>query len=134
MMNKSNQCAVRSTQYAVRRNRTINCVLRTAYCALILLSASCSSTPSSEQPDTPTKGKITFSVDENVHDLAQQLVDVFETSYPDAFLITSYKSENAVVNDLYNDSSRLAIMTRRLSAEETTYFEGLKFGIEHIRI
>jgi phosphate transport system substrate-binding protein len=134
MKNNSNQCAVRSTQYAVRGGRSLNCALRTAYCALILLSASCSTAPSSTDIDTPTRGKIAFSVDDNVHDLAQQLVDVFETSYPDAFLITSYKSENAVVSDLYNDSARLAIMTRRLNAEETAYFEGLKFGIEHIRI
>lgn len=92
--------------------------------------------PSSEAvPDTPTRGKITFSIDENVQSLSEELIDVFEASYPDAFLIASYKSEKGVVNDLYNDSTRLAIMTRQLNAEERKYFEvDLKFGIEQIKI
>lgn len=90
---------------------------------------------SSEELDTPTKGRISFSVDENVQSLSEELIDVFETSYPDAFLMTSYKSERDVVSDLYNDSCRLAIMTRKLNAEELKYFEvDLKFGIEQIKI
>ena len=106
-----------------------------AACSALLIGAfsSCANTPT-EVPDTPTSGKITLSVDENVQSLASQLVDVFETSYPDAFLITTYKPESDVVKDLYNDSCRLAIMTRKLNAEETAYFESLKFGLEHIRI
>lgn len=108
----------------------------TAVVALIssLLLVACG--PSAEEAalDTPTKGKINFSVDENVQSLAVQLVDVFETTYPDAFLITSYKTEADVVKDLYNDSARLAIMTRRLDTTEMAYFESLKFGIEHIKI
>lgn len=127
--NNSAQYAVRSAQYTAG-----NTLLRTAYCALILLSFSCNPTPIGEQLDTPTSGKITFSVDENVQSIAQELIDVFEDSYTNAFLITSFKPENDVVRDLYNDSARLAIMTRRLNAEETAYFESLKFGIEHIRI
>lgn len=122
-----------NTQCTIRNERFGRLI---AYCALIIVSCaltSCGAT-APDDLDTPTKGKISFSVDENVRDLAEQLVDVFENSYPDAFLITSYKSEKEVVNDLYNDSSRLAIMTRRLNADETAYFEGLKFGIEHIKI
>lgn len=85
--------------------------------------------------DTPTRGQITMSVDENVQSITEQLVDVFESSYPDAFLMTSYKNEKGVVADLYNDSCRLAIMTRKLNAEELSYFEGqLKFGVEQIKI
>lgn len=106
------------------------CLLSYLFACLL---SSCGAT-APDDIDTPTKGKINFSVDENVADLASQLVDVFETSYPDAFLMTSYKSESDVIRDLYGDSSRLAIMTRRLNAEEIAYFEQQKFGLEHIRI
>ncbi len=99
----------------------------------LLLSGSCGSSADVEI-DTPTRGKITMAVDENVQSLAEELVDVFETSYPDAFLMTSFKSEAEVINDLYNDSSQLAIMTRRLNADERKYFESLKYGIEEIKI
>ncbi len=110
---------------------TAYCALFIAYCAL----SSCGPTNTAEVLDTPTSGKITLSVDENVESIAQELIDVFEDEYQNAFLITSFKPENEIVRDLYNDSSRLAIMTRRLNAEETAYFENdLKFGIEHIKI
>ena len=130
MKAKGDQCTVRSTQRAVgRRFRTS----RAVHCALVFALVGCGTSAPSDL-DTPTKGKVSMSVDENVRDLSEQLVDVFEASYPDAFLITSYKNEHGVVTDLYNDSCRLAIMTRRLNAEETAYFESLKFGLEHIRI
>lgn len=111
-------------------------MIKTSFLLLITTSllAGCASS-SEKEPDTPTRGKITFSIDENVQSLSEELIDVFESSYPDAFLIASYKSEKGVVNDLYSDSSRLAIMTRRLNAEEQKYFEvDLKFGIEQIKI
>jgi phosphate transport system substrate-binding protein len=128
----SKQCAIRSKKFAIRSSwfrQTAYCALLTVCCAL----SACGPVGQSDL-DTPTKGKINFSVDENVQSIAQELIDVFETSYPEALLMTSYKPENSVVQDLYNDSARLAIMTRRLNAQETAYFEGLKFGIEHIRI
>lgn len=125
----SRQYAVNSAQCAVHK-RTLRFML---HCTLLTALSSCGASAPSDL-DTPTKGKINFSVDENVQDLTDQLVDVFETSYPDAFLITSYKNENGVVQDLYNDSCRLAIMTRKLNAQERSYFEGLKFGIEEIKI
>lgn len=95
--------------------------------------SSCDPQPASDI-DTPIKGKITFSVDENVQTIAQELVDVFEDSYPEAFLITTFKPESSVLTDLYNDSTRLALMTRRLSTDEAAYFEGLKYTIEYIKI
>lgn len=123
---------MRSPQQAVRSNwlrYTAYCALFTAYCAL----SACGPVGESEY-DTPTKGEITFSIDENVRSIAQELVDVFETSYPEALLMTSYKPENSVLQDLYNDSTRLALMTRRLTSEEASYFEAQKYTVEQIRI
>jgi phosphate transport system substrate-binding protein len=134
MKNNSEQYAVSSTQCAVKGNGFLSYVLRTVCCALFVTFASCSTTPPADAIDTPTSGKITFSVDENVQSIAQELIDVFEDSYPNAFLVTSFKPESQVMQDLYSDTTRLALMTRRLSAEETAYFEGLKFGIEQVKI
>ena len=96
--------------------------------------AACGSSGEKEL-DSPTRGQINMSVDENVQAITEELVEVFESSYTDAFLMTSYKNEKGVVSDLYNDSCRLAIMTRKLNKDELSYFEGqLKFGVEQIKI
>ncbi len=115
---------------AAKKMKTISIFLLVFSAALF----SCNNQPAQEL-DSPTKGKISFSVDQNVQDLTEQLIETFESSYPDAFLMASFKSERDVINDLYQDSSRLAILTRRLSAEERNYFEkDQKFGIEEIKI
>lgn len=88
----------------------------------------------SKEIDTPTTGKISVAVDENVRSLADALVDAFESSYPAAFLIESYSPEKNVVQELYNDSSRLAIMTRRLSVKEALFFEAQKYIVEQLKI
>jgi phosphate transport system substrate-binding protein len=95
---------------------------------------SCNSNSAQEEADTPTKGKVRLSIDENVRPLADQLVDAFEYTYPDAFLVQSYNSESDVMKELYSDSSELAIMTRPLSSTEIKWFEAKTFSIEHIKI
>ena len=111
----------------------INSFLIPAAFSVFLFSA-CSNTPAAEDLDTPTTGKIRLSIDENIRPLADELVDEFENSYPDAFLMQSYSTEKNVMQELYADSSRLAIMTRQLSAKEIKWFEAQKYGIEQIKI
>ena len=103
------------------------------FCFFIFPSCDGSKTISKEI-DTPTTGKISVAVDENVRSLADALVDAFESSYPSAFLIESYAPEKNVVQELYNDSSRLAIMTRRLSVKEALFFEAQKYIVEQLKI
>ncbi len=84
--------------------------------------------------DTPTRGKIKISIDENIQPLADQLIDAFESTYQDAFLVQSYKQEPDVVQELYNDTSRLAIMTRQLKKDEIAFFKSKQFGLEQVKI
>ena len=107
---------------------------RLLFLSPLLALFSCSDNKPSAPLDTPTSGKVRISIDENVQPLADELIDAFEFSYPDAFLMQSYAPDDSVVKELYADSSRLAIMTRQLTKEELAYFEAKKFGIEHIRI
>lgn len=101
-----------------------------------LFFAACSEKPKTiaQEIDTPTRGMIKISIDENIQPLADELINAFEYSYPDAFLVQQYGPESAVVQDMYNDTSRLAIMTRPLNKEEMSFFESKKFGVEHIKI
>jgi phosphate transport system substrate-binding protein len=101
---------------------------------LILLLASCGNNVAVPELDTPVRGKIVFSIDENVQPIADELIDAFETSYPEAFLIQHYNNQKNVLKELYDDSSRLALMTRRLKPDERAYFEKQNFFIEEIKI
>ncbi len=112
----------------------INSIFFSATVFIFLFSACHQHNTIAEELDTPTTGKIQLSIDENVRPLADELVDAFENSYPDAFLMQSYSAESNVMQELYNDSSRLAIMTRQLSASELKWFEAKKFGVEQIKL
>ncbi|CAN5313703.1 phosphate ABC transporter substrate-binding protein [soil metagenome] len=94
----------------------------------------CSDNKPHEELDTPIKGKVHLSIDENIRSVTDELIDAFESSYPDAFLIQSYNSEADVMQELVNDSSRLAVMTRPLKADEVKWFESKTFLLEQIKI
>jgi phosphate transport system substrate-binding protein len=101
---------------------------------LFFIFSSCSDNKSKQPLDTPISGKIRLSIDENIQSLSDELIDAFESSYPEAFLIQSYNSESNVMQELFNDSSRLAIMTRPLKAEEVKWFEAKTFLLEQIKL
>jgi phosphate transport system substrate-binding protein len=96
--------------------------------------AACSNSPTEKDLDTPISGKVRLSVDENISSLSDELIDAFESSYPEAFLLQSYNPEANVMQELFNDSSRLAIMMRPLKPEEVKWFEAKTFLLEQIKI
>lgn len=105
-----------------------------SWLGVLLLFAACDTTPRSQRLDTPTSGRITMAVDEVMQPLAEQLVDAFEARYPDAFLVTHFVSEKEAAQELINDSARVAILTRKLTAEEENYFAAQKYGIEQVML
>ena len=72
--------------------------------------------------ETPTSGTIHISVDESFKPVIDSELKVFESSFPDAHVLVDYKPEAACLKDLYNDSTRLIIITRGLSLPEEYYF------------
>jgi phosphate transport system substrate-binding protein len=72
--------------------------------------------------ETPISGTIHISVDESFKPVIDSQLKVFESSFPDAHIIVDYKAEAACLRDLYNDSTRLIIITRGLSMPEERYF------------
>jgi phosphate transport system substrate-binding protein len=73
--------------------------------------------------ETPTSGTIHISVDESFKPVIDSQLKVFESSFPDAHILVEYKPEAACIRDLYNDSTRLIIITRGLTMKEENYFK-----------
>jgi phosphate transport system substrate-binding protein len=73
--------------------------------------------------ETPTSGTIHISVDESFKPVIDSQLKVFESSFPDAHVLIEYKSEAACLRDLYNDSTRMIIITRGLTMREENFFK-----------
>lgn len=73
--------------------------------------------------DTPEKGKIFISVDESFKPVISEQIKVYESTFPDAHIIASYKSEAACFRDLQSDSTRMIIVSRGLSDDESNYYK-----------
>ena len=68
-------------------------------------------------------GTTTILVDETIQSIVEDEIEVFESQYP-AKITQINKSESEVVNTLLSDSiSRIAILTRKLTAQEEKRFQ-----------
>ncbi|WP_162053619.1 PstS family phosphate ABC transporter substrate-binding protein [Pontibacter pamirensis] len=67
---------------------------------------------------TPTSGNTNISVDESYQPIIESQVNTFEGIYERADIDAAYKPEGEVVKDLLNDSTRIAIISRELTADE----------------
>ena len=76
-----------------------------------------------QQYDTPLKGKISISVDESFKPVITEQIKVYQSSYPEAHIQASYKSEADCFRDLQNDSTRMIIVSRGLNADENEYYK-----------
>ena len=80
-----------------------------------------------EAIDTITEGKATIYVDESILPIIEDEVAVFEAEYNAKLYLVS-KSENEIINDLFNDTARIIILTRTLSARELKAFQSKKIN------
>lgn len=95
--------------------------------AVTLMMAACGpNTTSTEKLDTATEGTIRISVDETYKPLIDSEIKVFESLYPKAHIIPTYKPEADCFKDLLNDSARLVIVTRDFNQKERDYFKQIK--------
>lgn len=98
-----------------------------AFIAILALGGmfSCGGDPK-EELDTPTTGNINISVDESFQPIIESEVDTFEGIYKYASIDAAYKPEGAVVQDLLNDSTNIAVLSRELNANEKAVFDKRK--------
>ena len=85
---------------------------------------SCANRTGKAQTDSPKQGTIYISVDESFKPVIEEEIKVYESTYPDAHIIASYKPEVDCFKDFENDSTRLIIVSRGLNANEQHYYEG----------
>lgn len=92
---------------------------------LLVLLWSCAPKKKADEPqkETISTGTIRISVDEAFKPVIEEQIKVFQSQYPRAKVIATYKNEAACLNDLYNDSIRMVIVTRGLSRDEEDTFK-----------
>jgi phosphate transport system substrate-binding protein len=87
-------------------------------CVLMIIAGACNSDPNAPKQETTTSGVINISVDEAFKPVIDSQIKVFEALHSSAKINVSYKPEAECLKDLNNDSVRMVIVTRGLSADE----------------
>lgn len=73
--------------------------------------------------DTPTSGEITISVDESFQPIIETQINTFEGIYKYADITANYRPEGQVIQDLVNDSTKIAVLSRELNDNENAVFK-----------
>lgn len=89
----------------------------------LLLFSYCSNQKKNTPAETTTNGSIHISVDETFKPVIDSQIKVFEVLYPHAKIIAHYKAEADCLKDLLNDSIRMIIITRGLTAKEEQFMK-----------
>ncbi|RVT73173.1 phosphate ABC transporter substrate-binding protein [Flavobacterium sufflavum] len=87
---------------------------------------SCKQSDSQSNKETILKGKTTLLVDETVKPLIEDQIAVFESTYNKAKIVLEAKSEKEAMQAFLKDTSRIVVLSRELSTDETKIFEQLK--------
>ncbi len=93
-----------------------------AFLSILLIGFVSCKTKKPQPADTGSSGIIYISVDEAFKPIIEEQVKVFESAYPKAKIIAQYKPEAECWNDLLNDSTRMVIVTKKLTTEEARYY------------
>ena len=112
--------------------------------ALLLITGlqACKQKTSKFSADNNVKaGTATFVADDSFSPILNQELYIFSNANPNAKINVLYKTENAAVNNLLNDSVRVAILSRELTADEravltkrTLAIETLRFAIDAVAL
>jgi phosphate transport system substrate-binding protein len=85
----------------------------------ILPESACDSSRPPTPSDKPGIGTIQISVDESFQPVIEEVIKTYQTLYPKAHILASYKTESECLKDFFYDSScRIAIVGRGLSEKE----------------
>lgn len=90
-----------------------------------ILFTSCDKKATSKEEETIIKGKISILVDETLLPIIDSQVEVFQSQY-NASITLIPKSETEIVKLLSENKSRLAIMSRELTKNESKIFSDKK--------
>jgi len=103
----------------------------------LLLSAglqACKQKPTKFSTDNDAKsGTATFVADASFSPILDQELYIYSSQTPNAKVNILYKTENEAVNALLNDSVRVAILSRELTADERAVITKRSLSIESVR-
>lgn len=91
--------------------------------SMAMLSCNSPKTGNEAPIETTKKGNIKISVDESLMPVIAQELTVFDSSYPEGHIHPTYTTEQQCFADLFKDSARLIVVTRKLTAAEEAAFE-----------
>ena len=81
-----------------------------------------------DMPDAYDRGTIHISADESFKPIIEQTIEVYESNWPGTHIIVDYKPEAECIKDLYIDSVRMVIVTRKASQREHDFITD-SFGV-----
>jgi len=84
--------------------------------------------------DNTTSGSIRIAVDESLKPLIQAEIEAFEGTYREAHIEAIYTSESDAINLMLQDSVRLAIVTRKLTADEQAVLDKVKIPGRQMKV
>ncbi|MBN8856602.1 MAG: hypothetical protein BGO55_23870 [Sphingobacteriales bacterium 50-39] len=90
---------------------------------LCLLLGGCGNNGNYSPQETPTDGTLRISIDESFKPVLDTQFKVFESSYPNVKVLAQYKPEAQCLRDLTTDSTRMIIVTRKLSGEDEKFYK-----------
>ena len=89
---------------------------------MIFAVMACNSSSKPTPTDSASEGVIHISIDESFREIMGEQIKVYQALHPKAKIKAHYKSEADCWKDLYNDSTRMLMVTRKLSPGETKYY------------
>lgn len=89
-------------------------------CCFVVIS--CNNSSNKKKQESNKSGRINISVDETFKPVIEEQIKVFESSFPEADINATYKSEADCFRDLQSDSTRMILVARGLNKEETKFF------------
>nr|WP_121270372.1 substrate-binding domain-containing protein [Pedobacter schmidteae] len=97
--------------------------------------------PANEVKETRTSGTITMLADESFAEVLADQIEVFKTDYPDTKFTVIEGNEQKILPAFLNDSVRVIILSRMLTAEEDKLYRNRdiipktsRFGIDGIAL
>jgi phosphate transport system substrate-binding protein len=101
---------------------------------LLMALSACGTSNSVDSPtDTPDQGLVWISADESFQPIVDELLQVYHSQHPDAHIQVHYKPEADCFKDLFTDSIRMVIVTRRPNPQEEKWLTDSVGGINKSR-
>ncbi len=90
----------------------------------MLLFAACKDQQTNNKEQNAEANKTVYiSVDESFEPVIAEQIKVFESAYPDTKVVAEYKPEAECIRDLEKDSTKVVIISRELTRDETRFFD-----------